>query len=166
MDYLLKPFDADRFATALARVKGVVGRGQKALKAHVEEMLRALSRDGPGYLERLLADRGGRPSLIDVRDVVRFQSARNYVRLHLSSGFGLLRSTLTNLERRLDPVRFLRVNRSEIVNAAAVRTLEPVGHGDWEAGLADGTRVRISRRYRDRLRQFEVEDRLSGLDQS
>ena len=83
--------------------------------------------------------------------VVWIQAESNYVRFHLAGASYLARMSLTELESRLDPQRFVRIHRSAIVNADRIARLEPCGHGDLLLGLDDDRELTLSRRYRDRL---------------
>ncbi len=103
------------------------------------------------YLKRLLVKNGSRTVLLQAGEIDWIESAGNYVRIHVGSERHLLRETMTALEERLDPERFIRIHRSTIVNLDRVRELEPYFHGDYMVRLNDGTRLTLSRTYRDRL---------------
>lgn len=151
VDYLLKPFSPERFAKALARVKERLHGGRDdGLDRRLRELL-AMARPGPAYLERLLVQDGPRAILLDVARIDWIEAERNYVRLHVGDASHLVRGTLTALEERLDPTRFIRIHRSRIVNAERVREIHPWSHGDRLVVLHDGTELILSRRYLDRL---------------
>jgi two-component system LytT family response regulator len=155
VDYLLKPFDGERFARALARAKEVVEQRRGREEANrLLQVLRQLRREEAPRLDRLLVEAEGRSVLLRLEEIDRIEADRNYVRIHARSGAYRLRTAIAALERRLDPARFVRINRSEIVNADRIRELEPAGHGDLTVRLAGGYRTRLSRRYRDRLESF------------
>jgi two-component system LytT family response regulator len=149
VDYLLKPFDGQRFRTALARAR---------------ERLRARQGDGPD-LELLSAEMEGsraRPDRIAVREqgkivlvpldeVEWIEAADNYVRLHRPGNYHLLRQSLGRLEDMLDPKKFARIHRSAMVNLARVKALEPTPSGEYEVILHDGRRLTLSRGHRDRF---------------
>src|SRR3989442_5925406 len=101
--------------------------------------------------DRLLVEDDGRSFFARTADVDWIEAAKNYVQLHIGDRTHLLRSTLTALEQRLDPERFRRINRSAVVNLDRVRELQPWFHGDPIIILPTGTRVTLSRRYRDGL---------------
>jgi two-component system LytT family response regulator len=152
IDFLLKPYDGPRFRYAFARaVRALADRvpDRTALAA-------LMARVGPPpYLERLVVRDGGEVVLIAVADVVRLSAAENYVEIHGAGGtVHLARETLSRLEARLDPARFVRIHRSELVAVAAVRALRSASHGDAIAVLATGAEVRVSRRHHDRLRSL------------
>jgi two-component system LytT family response regulator len=155
VDYVLKPFDAQRFATAYARAKDAVGRSRDGEeRRRLERMLENVRRERPGHLERLLVQSGEKVILLSLVQIERFEGARNYVTVYCGAERHRLRTTLDRLEERLDPAAFVRVHRSAIVRLDYVIELRPWSHGDHIVVLRSGTKVRLSRRYRDRLSQF------------
>jgi two-component system, LytTR family, response regulator len=155
VDYVLKPFDADRLARALGRAKAAAaGRHDREARRRLERALAEVRRDRPQRLERLLVEADGRATLLPVAQVERFEAAKNYVTVHAGGARYRLRTTLDRLEERLDPRAFVRVHRSTIVRVDRVAELQPWSHGDYVVVLHGGARVRLSRRYRDRLEQF------------
>ncbi|MGE5142963.1 MAG: LytR/AlgR family response regulator transcription factor [Acidobacteriota bacterium] len=154
VDYVMKPFDAERLGRALARAKAAIVSGRDGGGPHVEQLLADLRRDQPERLERLLVQGAERSVLLPVSRVDRLESARNYVVLHAGRETFRVRSTLDRLELRLDPRRFVRVSRTAIVNVDRVAELKPWSHGDWVVVLTDGAKLRLSRTFRDRLERF------------
>jgi two-component system LytT family response regulator len=151
LDYLLKPFDAARFAAALERAKAQLRQGSAAdWQERLRELLRAAPGRPPGP-ERLLIKSGGRIYFVRIEDVDWIEAAGNYVRLHVGAEEHLLREALTTLEKKLDPGRFVRIHRSTVVNLERIRELQPAFHGDYVLILRDGTELAVSRGYRDRL---------------
>jgi two-component system LytT family response regulator len=154
VDYLLKPFDADRLRTALTRAKERVRARPVAGGDGLDERIRrvlAEARPAPAYLERVLVRTGTRAVFLRTDQVDWLEAEENYVRLHAGQESYLVRGTLAGLEERLDPARFIRVHRSHIVNLASIRELHPWSHGDWMIVLRDGRELMLSRRYRDRI---------------
>jgi two-component system LytT family response regulator len=151
LDYLLKPFDRDRFAVALGRAKEQVRRRRDA---GVGEKLQALLDDvkpaAPG-LDRLAIKSGGSVYFLRTDEIDWVEAAGNYTRLHAGKQVHLLRETMTALETKLDPKRFARIHRSAIVNLERVRELQPYFHGDYIVLMQDGTQLTLSRNYRPRL---------------
>ena len=135
IDYLLKPYDAARFQRALDRA------ADRAAIARLTGALRPI--------ERLLVKRAGVLEPVRLADVRRITAEDKHVRLHTAAGEHVVRQTLRALEARLDPTRFVRVHRSEIVALDAVGKLEPWTHGDALLVLVDGATVVLSRTYRD-----------------
>jgi two-component system LytT family response regulator len=151
LDYLLKPFDKDRFHTALARAKAQVRREQDgAVSQRLLDLLKDV-REPRNALGRLVVKSGGRVYFVRVEDIDWVEAAGNYVRLHVGKEDHLLRESMAGLEARLDAARFLRIHRSTIVNVERIRELQPAFHGDYAVILRDGTELTLSRGYRDRL---------------
>lgn len=98
-----------------------------------------------------VADRG-RVTLVDVALIDWVETQGNYMALHVSGVVHLIRETSVRLEEKLDPALFLRIHRRTLVAINRVRDVAPLTNGDGEVTLVDGTRLRVSRRYRDRLR--------------
>ena len=160
LDYLLKPFKDDRFRTALEHAKTQI-RQQKVsetsqrlvalLEQTTGETFTKASSDDETYLRRLVVKTGGRVFFINVEDLDWIEAADYYVQLHVGGASHLLRETMTNLERQLDPQRFQRIHRSTIVHLDRIAALEPVYHGDYVVLLHDGTRLKMSRRHRQKV---------------
>ncbi len=156
IDYLLKPFDAIRFQKAMLRAKAARETEQRTDEIRgLRQVLNAL-RDREAPLERLLVADGDRRVLIKMEGVVRIEAARNYIVLHAAGREYKSRSTIADIEQRLDPAQFVRVNRSVIVNVNFIVELTAAGHGDHDIRLRDGSDVRLSRTYKDRLRGWEA----------
>lgn len=150
LDYLLKPFDAARFQMALERARAHILRLNDD---HVgERVLKLLKEMGGGirYLERLLINENGRAFFLQVNLIDRVASEKNYVRLHVGKESYVLRGTVEGLSKRLDPSKFARVNRSQIINLDFIKELQPWFHGEYRIVLKDGTEISWSRRYIDR----------------
>jgi two-component system LytT family response regulator len=89
--------------------------------------------------------------LLKPEEVEWIHSAANYAELHARGRSFLVRMTMSELEERLDPIRFVRIHRSTIVNVDRVAEIQPAYHGEFQVVLQDGAKLRLSRRYRDRL---------------
>ena len=160
VDYLLKPFDEDRFREALSRARRAVmrsreeaGRGADLrLDPLVRAVREALAEEGPRRL--LVTSDRGRKVPLDLDEVIRIEAERNDAVFRVGKREYRLRTTLTELEARLDPHRFVRINRSEIVNLDRVLEVETLDHGDARVHLESGEVRRMSRRYRDRMERF------------
>ena len=153
LDYLLKPFDKGRFSAALERAKEQLRQGTSAA---LNERLQELLRNAPGHHhgpERLMVKSGGRIYFVRVGEIDWVEAAGNYVRLHAGKEEHLLRESLTALERKLDPARFVRVHRSALVNLERIRELQPAFHGDYVIILQDGTELPLSRGCRAGLEE-------------
>lgn len=152
VDYLLKPFDEERFRVALRRVRSRLGEHrQQSLDERLEAVLAEL-RAREQYADRLLVKNGGRVTVVQVDDVDWIEAADNYVRVHTSRGRYLMREPIKVLERKLNPRHFARVHRSAIVNLARVRELQPLFSGEYAIILSTGAKLTLSRGYRDAFR--------------
>ena len=154
VDYLLKPFDRERFTRSLHRVRRFVGEDGALLRDRLRSVLRALGRDAvPAHAEtrRLLVRDRDRIYFVALDDVVWAESDGNYLHVAASGAVHLVRETLTALAERLDPARFVRVSRSAIVNLDHVRELRRRENGQSLLLMTDGRRIVSSRRYRQRL---------------
>ncbi len=163
LDYLLKPYAPTRFRRVLDRVRAQLAGhpGEGDLAGRIDRLLAAV-RPAPRYARQLLVERAAagaakegeeRQVLLAVESIERVEADRNLLRFFTRDGEYLRRDTLTALEERLDPERFLRINRSEIVRLDAVREVQPWFHGDARVVLRDGTVRPLSRRYRGRLKE-------------
>jgi two-component system LytT family response regulator len=173
VDYLMKPFDDDQFAAAMARAKRAVQRG--ALDAMTERLIDLLrvtrqssdSADAAAgdtlhnaadpFLSRLAVREHERTILVAVEDIDWIEAADYYVKVHAGGKAWLVHTTLSSLEDRLDPDRFFRLHRSAIVNLSRIRDMRPTFGGEHVVTLRDGTPLRLPRRRRrdfeERLRQ-------------
>jgi two-component system LytT family response regulator len=147
VDYLLKPFDADRVAAALDKVRvRLAAREGSRLAERFEQVLASLGagRDRPTAIPVRI---GERIELVRMADIDWVEAESNYVTIHAGPRELVIRETLGSLERKLDPKTFARVHRSHIVNLSRVTQLHPRLHGEYELVLADGTRIGTGRTY-------------------
>jgi len=167
-DYLLKPMEPELFAETATRIVERLAHDARADQAderqpqasaeRLDRLLAALERERAGD-ERLTVWDGGRAVIIRTAEIERAEVEGNYVRLHVSGAPHLMRETMSGLEVRLPSSRFVRLNRSVIVNVDAIREIQPYFHGDFAVVLRDGTTVLTGRTYRARLRQRFRSDR-------
>jgi two-component system LytT family response regulator len=153
VDYLLKPYDADRFGRALDKAHALLIGGQPET-GRLQSLLEDLSRAQPARpLERLVVKVGEAWVPLRLDTVWRLSSEDKYVRLYTDQGEHLVRQSLRALEDRLDATRFVRVHRGDILNLDAVARLEPWTHGDGILVLKNGTTVVLSRTWREAFLQ-------------
>jgi two-component system LytT family response regulator len=169
-DYILKPVDPARFADAIARARSQIAKTTAAerhaqLVAFLEASPNAGAiRDavpsggesqppagGRQPLDRLLVKEEGRMYFVPVVEIDWIEAFGNYARLHTGQRTHLIRETMATLERALDARRFARIHRSTIVNLDRIKQMDLWGSGDYMVRLADGTQLKLSRWYRDRL---------------
>jgi two-component system LytT family response regulator len=151
LDYLLKPFSDERFEVTMARVSSRMD--ERSVREFGRRILRMVSAAPAGDLplDRLVVKSGGSTRFVRVADIDWIEAAGVYANLHIRGKELLYRAALNELAERLDPVRFVRVHRSAIVNIESILHLEPISHGEFEVILKDGSRSRISRTYRRQL---------------
>ena len=151
VDYLLKPFDRERFRAALQRAKERIG-SQPSPPA--EQGLRALIADlrpEAKSLQKIAIKAGGRVTFVKTEDIDWIEAADNYVNIHAGPAAHLLRETMASLSTRLPPEKFVRISRSCILNLDRVKELQPLFHGEYCVFLNDGTKLTMSRNYRSAL---------------
>jgi len=167
-DYILKPVEPARFADAIARARTQIAQTTAAerhakLVSFLEAGPSAPARDGGAGamepvgtggrapLDRLLVKEEGRMYFVPVGEIDWIEAFGNYAKLHTGQKTHLIRETMATLERALDARRFARIHRSTIVNLDRIRQMDLWGSGDYMVRLADGTQLKLSRWYRDRL---------------
>lgn len=150
VDYLLKPFDEERFAKTLRHVRERLERGAPAVDERLRELL-ASFKPGPARAERLAFKTDGRVVFVRAAEIDWVQAEGNYTRLHVAGATHLLRETLQALELQFDPAQFLRISRSAIVNLDRVKEVQPLFYGDQVVILRDGAKLNLTRNYREKL---------------
>ena len=151
LDYLLKPFDRPRFQRSVDKAIAALRDPESpAWIARLKALTADLEQEG-SYLTRLRIRGRGRIYFVDCRVIQCIVAAGNYVALHTDQDEHLMRTTMHALEERLDPERFVRVHRSAMVNLDHVTELQPQGRGEYRLLLANGRRLPLGRKYRNRL---------------
>jgi two-component system, LytTR family, response regulator len=153
LDYLLKPFDRERFEASWQRAKEQIlkeknGRLDQRILTLLEEL-----KAGSKYLERLVIKSNGRVFFLDADDIDWIEAEGNYVSVHSGAKSHLLRETISSLESQLDPRKFRRIHRSAIVQLDKIRELQPWFHGEYRIVLHSGAELMLSRNYRENLQE-------------
>lgn len=151
LDYLLKPFSDERLEATMIRVRARIN--DRDLQEFGQRVMR-LAANTPSSetrLDRLVVKSRGTTRFVPVADIDWIEAAGVYVNLHIAGKEMLYRASLNDLAGRLDPMRFVRVHRSAIVNIESILHLEPIAHGEFEIVLKDGSRPRVSRTFRTQL---------------
>jgi two-component system LytT family response regulator len=146
VDYLLKPFTAERLHSAVQRARDQISI---AAKTSCRPQARAVNRDS--YTSRIVFKSRGRILFLPVTDIRWIGAEENYVRICTEKETHLLRETMIGLEQKLDPQMFLRVHRSAIVNLQFVKEVRTESQGDFVVHLVNGQRLSMSRSYHSRL---------------
>ena len=156
LDYLLKPFDSERFKKALERARERIRRHQTGELSHRISELLADLKTGPPPQNRLAIKTAGKVLFLKLEEIDWIEAADNYVSLHVGNESHLHRETMAALEGKLPADKFMRISRSTIVNIERIKELQPLFHGEYAVVLRNGTRLTLSRSHRDKL------DRLLG----
>ncbi len=152
VDYLLKPFDAQRFDASLKRARGVLEVRQQGeiFQGRLRDLLQTLSSE-PQYLGRFVLKIADRIAVRNVSELDWAEADGNYVRMHFGKETHLERGKLSALAEKLDPRQFARPHRSAIVNIDRIREMRQVFHGDYVVILQDGLRIALGKAYRDQF---------------
>ncbi len=160
VDYLLKPYDDLRFGAALQRAKSEVRRRQAdQVNARLTQLLDYLQQNGrpaPAGREepagdRILLKSSGEIFFLKADEIDWIEAEGDYMKFHVGGRAHLMRETMARLEARLDPKRFIRIHRSTIVNIDRLRKLSPSFAGEYAVILHDGTKLKLSRGYHERI---------------
>lgn len=157
VDYLLKPYDDVRFGAALHRAKDEVRRRQAdSVNARLTQLLDYLQKNGAARKEEAAGDRilvksSGEIFFLKAEEIDWIEAEGDYMKFHVSGRTHLMRETMARLEARLDGKRFIRIHRSTIVNIDRLRKLSPSFAGEYAVILHDGTKLKLSRGYHERI---------------
>lgn len=156
VDYLLKPFDRERFHAALGRVKHHFRtRDADELRSRVRELLDRIGTTGH---DRLVVRDAGRVFFLGLEEIDWIEAAGNYVRVHAGKNAHLMRHTISGMLTKVPAQQFLRVSRSAIVNLKRVREVQSLFNGCFVFILQSGVRVESSRRFRKQIAETLAED--------
>ncbi len=155
LDYLLKPFDTVQFQAMLRRVRRRLEQKNAVESNRLAGLLAELNK-ASRYAERILIPVGERAFLLEVNRIDWIEAAKNYVTIHAGPESHLIRGTLQGLHGKLNPNKFLRINRSQIVNSDFIKELNRWFHGDYQIILRDGTEVMWRRQYLDQTAETVI----------
>lgn len=158
IDYLLKPYDDARFAAALQRARSELRlRQTDNVNARMQQLLDYLQNSSTGApatdsgSDRILIKSSGEIFFLKAEEIDWIEAEGDYMKFHVGGKTHLMRETMARLEERLDPKRFIRIHRSTIVNIDRLRKLSPSFAGEYAVVLHDGTKLRLSRGYHERI---------------
>jgi two-component system LytT family response regulator len=151
LDYLLKPFSAERFRSALGHARAHVSSRRTGATAPNKTETAATASEVPGPRARLMIKSSGRIHFVRMADIDWCEASGNYVRVHVGNQEHLVRDTMGHLESELDPVQFVRIHRSTIVNVDRIQEMHSSFNGEYVVLLRNGTRLTLSRGYRDTI---------------
>jgi two-component system LytT family response regulator len=153
LDYLLKPFDRERFEEALGRAKASLrDKRQGEIASKIADMLGTV-RNERGREDRFMIKSGGRITFLRTEEVDWVEAQGDYVCLHCQGKKHLVRSKIGHMEDQFTGRTFIRIHRSTIVNVGRIKEMQPLFHGDYAVVLNDGTRLTMSRSFREKVFQ-------------
>jgi len=152
VDYLLKPFDEERFNKAVERAKREIKRQESPteIKENLRKLLKEVKNE-PKYLRRIPVKSSGGTTLVPTEEIDWISASGHYLELHIGNETHLIRERLSIIETRLDPQIFMRIHRSTIVNLDRIKSLHPMFNGDQLVILKNGRELNLSRNYYDKL---------------
>jgi two-component system LytT family response regulator len=169
-DYLLKPYSDERFKDTMKNVIDEIARRNldhytTKLKLMIDEYQSKVTEDIPAqgsftvqrstnYVHQLMIKTVNNISMLSVDDICWIEAADDFVYLHTPEKKHIYRETLAAFERQLDPTRFVRIHRSAIVHIGMIQYLHPVSHGDFDIELKNGTKLRLSRKFRKHFQEL------------
>lgn len=157
LDYLLKPVDAERFAEAMKRARYQLQlRNADAIENRLRKLLAEHDSlcQSSSYLQELPVRTGNRITIVQADEIDWIEALGDYAGLHVGPKTALLRETLNNLEVRPDPKKFIRIHRSTIIQVSRIRELQTLPNRDLRLRLTNGTSLKASRTYRDKLQAW------------
>jgi two-component system, LytTR family, response regulator len=152
LDYLLKPIDDERFASAIERARDIFHSDRKLQIA--ERLLELLNHESRSHVTRFPVKVGTRIQVVRTQDIDWIAAAGDYVELHSKGRSHLLHETMNSIEQKLDPQQFLRIHRSRIVRLELIQEAQSVDNREYMVRLSDGTEHRSGRTYADRLENW------------
>lgn len=155
IDYLLKPFDKERFDEAVSKIKErFYGNTGLNSRAEIEQLLETIENRQEAGGDRVMVKEDGKIFFLEADEIDRIESAGNYIKIITSDNQYMIRETMTNISSKLDSNRFFRVHRSTIVNIDRVKVIEPWFHGDYQVTMYNGEKLNMSRNYKRILEAF------------
>jgi two-component system LytT family response regulator len=154
LDYLLKPIDPERFAMALKRARNNLRlHSTMEINEKFHVLIKLLkAKEEPS--RRLLIKTSKRMFFVDMKEIDWIEAAGDYVWVHTRGEKYIIRETMNDMERSLDPASFIRIHRSTIVNIDTIKELQPYYRGDYIVILLNGTKLTLGRTYREKVLSF------------
>jgi two-component system LytT family response regulator len=164
IDYLLKPFDQERFDSAVGRatryLHGIDKNFREAERSrvldHYEKLTANQSRQAAGFIERILVKENKKIIPVPVKDIQVFEADNDYVKLHADGHPRkyLINNSLSNLETVLNPAEFVRIHKSTIIRMDAIAEMHPHFNGEYKIIMKNGSQVKLSRSYKEALQRI------------
>jgi len=154
IDYLLKPFDRERFQKSLLHARARLRSGEGGVSDQRLGALLESLRPDARKPERLAFKANGRVIFVRLEEIDWIEADGNYVQLRVGQATHQLRETISGMEAQLPSDRFMRISRSAIVNLDRIKELQPMFYGDYAVILQNGARLTLSRNFRDRVEKL------------
>ncbi len=155
LDYLLKPFDKERFFKTLKRVNEKLSSDRKDnLSNDLMHVIKQIKDNSKDYIERIPIKSKGRIFFINVEDIIYIESAGNYVNIKTETESHLLRETISNLESKLLPGKFIRIHRTHLINLSLLKEIKPTFNNQFKIIMSDGTKLTSSKSYYEDLKKM------------
>ena len=154
IDYLLKPFDADRLRQAVDKaINQLRSKADGGVENAITKLMESISQTESSKPERIAIRDGNKISFVKVEDIIWIEADNQYIKLHTATRSHLLRESLTGMESQLDGRNFVRVHRSGIVNINFIDNLESHFNGEYIITMSNGSAVKLSKTYREALKK-------------
>lgn len=160
LDYILKPFDQDRFKKTLVRIREQLKQNQLPQASdQLDKLMTVFEKmmgydSGKRYLKKISCKQKGKIRFLPVAEILWIESEGSFCKLHLERRMELTNLSIKSLEQLLDPRTHLRIHKSHMVNIDAIESIEPYFHGEYMINLINGKSLKLSRGYKDRLEQI------------
>ncbi|HZV70476.1 MAG TPA: LytTR family DNA-binding domain-containing protein [Saprospiraceae bacterium] len=153
VDYLLKPFDRDRFNQSIKRVleHGTGPDSMEQKLGNLQQSLNTLLESEKKYISRILIKGKTGYSFLNLQDVLWIEAYSDYIKIHVRDKFFLKNISLNDTEARLNPQQFIRIHRSSIVNISFIKEMKPYTNGEYMIYLTNGEKLKLSRTYKDKI---------------
>lgn len=155
VDYLLKPFDKERFDASVTKAMRYLSNGHHTgLEERISQMLKKYDEEHRrnGAVQRILIKESKRIFFLKLEQIYWFEASGDYVIVHTENKSHLINESLIHLEKKLDPEQFIRIHRSSMINADYIQEFEPHFNGEFYVTLKNQTKLKLSRTYRDNVR--------------
>ncbi|MEP5611091.1 MAG: LytTR family DNA-binding domain-containing protein [Cyclobacteriaceae bacterium] len=155
IDYLLKPFDRDRFEKMLEKVLTEMDKNREVPLQGLSKMLQNFQElKDEKYLSKIPVKRKGKILFIPVDHIIWIESSGSFTKLHLADSIEISNSSISQIEKDLDPTLHIRIHKSHMVNLDKIKSIESYFHGEYIITLSDGTDLKLSRSYKNKLNQI------------
>lgn len=153
IDYLLKPFDEERFGKAFTRALSLILKDDHNT-SQLQMLLREIKKTNKQ--NKILVNKGEKFFFLDIPEIIFIESNEKYALIYTKDDKYLVRESMKNLEEKLDPPVFIRIHRCYIVNINYIKDIEKWSHGEFLLTLLNGRKFRVSRNYKDNLINFRM----------